>query len=419
MNQPIPLSAINGATEVFLGRQPILDTKKQIIAYELLFRSKDSLIEAEVEDDLQATSTVIVNTLSQFGLDQVLGTKQGFLNVSASFLLSETVNLLPPDRIVLEILEDVPISPLIVSRCEQLKDMGFKLALDDFDYRAEHDALFPIIDYVKIDLTITPLAKLPEVVRFLRKVTNAKLIAEKVEDPALFEQCQILGFEAFQGFFFAKPTLLKGKKPQPHQTVLMRIMGELLGDVNLGNLEKLFKDNPSLTLSLLKLVNSVGINGGRQTIESIRQAIVVLGQKQLLRWVQLLLYTSPDGKLGGTLMLQVANRARLMELIAKQINSYQPNFSEQAFMAGMLSLADAVMQIPLEEVLQQIRLSEDIEVAVLKHEGILGELLELAIKIENADFKAAEEDIEKLGISASDLLTIQLETMQWANQVTK
>lgn len=418
MNQPVPLSAINGTTEIFLGRQPILDAKKQIMAYELLFRSKNSLHEAEVEDDLQATSTVIVNTLSQFGLDHVLGKKMGFLNVSASFLLSETVNLLPPDRIVLEILEDVPISPLIVARCEQLKEMGFKLALDDFEYRSEYDALFPIIDYVKIDLTLTPSAKLPELVKFLRKSTNAKLIAEKVEEIALFEQCQLLGFDAFQGFFFAKPTLLKSKKPQPHQTVLMRIMGELLGDVNLGNLEKLFKDNPSLTLSLLKLVNSVGIGGGRQNIDSIRQAIVVLGQKQLLRWVQLLLYTSPDGKLGGTLMMQVANRARLMELIAKQIDAYQANFSEQAFMVGMLSLADVVMQISAEEVFQQIRLSEEIELAVLKHEGRLGQLLTLALKIENADFQAAESDIEALGITASDLLAIQLETMQWANQMT-
>jgi EAL and modified HD-GYP domain-containing signal transduction protein len=418
MNQPIPLSAVNSSAEVFLGRQPILDGKKQIIAYELLFRSKNSLDDAEVEDDLQATSTVIVNTLSQFGLDQVLGKKVGFLNVSASFLLSETVNLLPPERIVLEILEDVPISPLIVARCEQLKEMGFKLALDDFEYRSEYDALFPMIDYVKIDLTLTPAAKLPELVKFLRKSTNAKLIAEKVEEIALFEQCQLLGFDAFQGFFFAKPTLLKSKKPQPHQTVLMRIMGELLGDVNLGNLEKLFKDNPSLTLSLLKLVNSVGIGGGRQSIESIRQAIVVLGQKQLLRWVQLLLYTSPDGKLGGTLMMQVANRARLMELIAKHIDAYQANFSEQAFMVGMLSLADVVMQITPEEVFQQIKLSEEIEQAVLKHEGILGQLLVLALKIENADFKAAERDIEALGISANDLLAIQLETMQWANQMT-
>lgn len=419
MNQPIPNPAISSSAEVFLGRQPILDSKKQIVAYELLFRSKGSLDESNVADDLHATSTVIVNTLSQFGLDQVLGNKLGFLNVCASFLLSETVNLLPADRIVLEILEDVPISPLIVQRCEQLKVMGFKLALDDFEYRDGHDELFHIIDYVKIDLTITPTSKLPDLVKFLRKKTNAKLIAEKVEENALFEVCANLGIEAFQGFFFAKPTILSGKKSQPHQTVLMRILGELLGDVNLGSLEKQFKDNPTLTISLLKLVNSVGIGGGRQHIESIRQAIVVLGQKQLLRWVQLLLYAGSDGKIGGTLMLQVANRARLMELIAKKINQYQANFSEQAFMVGMLSLADVVMQKPLNEILKEIGLADEIEAAVLKQEGLLGELLSLAIVIEQGDFESAELEIDKLGISPNDLLAIQLETMDWANQIAK
>ena len=198
---------------------------------------------------------------------------------------------------------------------------------------------------------------------------------------------------------------------------LMRVMGELLGDVNLGELEKMFKDNPGLTLGLLKLVNSVGIGGGRQKVESIRQAIVVLGQKQLMRWVQLLLYATPDGKVGGTLMLQVANRARLMELVAKKMDNYQPNFSEQAFMVGMLSLADVVMQTPLEEVLNEIGLTDDIKNAVLMHEGLLGELLLLAEEIEKGDFGAAELEIDKLGISVGDLLTIQLETMQWANQI--
>ena len=182
MNQPLPVSALANTAEIFLGRQPILDHKKQIIAFELLFRSKASLDDADVSDDLLATSTVIVNTLSQFGLEQVLGNKLGFLNVSASLLLSETVNLLPPERIVLEILEDVPINAQIIARCQQLKDMGFRLALDDFEYRSEYDALFPLIDYVKIDLTITPVAKLPEIIKFLRKVTSAKLIAEKVEE---------------------------------------------------------------------------------------------------------------------------------------------------------------------------------------------------------------------------------------------
>ena len=199
----------------------------------------------------------------------------------------------------------------------------------------------------------------------------------------------------------------------------MRIMGMLLGDADLSELEALFKNNPSLTLGLLRLVNSVGIGGGRQKVESIRHAIAVLGQKQLMRWVQLLLYASPDSQGDNALMIQVASRARLMELIAKKIDSYQANFSDQAFMVGMLSLADAVMQTPLEDVLNEIGLSDELRNAILNQEGTLGQLLNLAGLIELGDFDSAEQEIGKLGISSDDLLQIQLETMQWANEIGK
>ena len=418
MNQPVIQSTTPNTTEVFLGRQPILNSKQQTIAYELLFRSKDSITNTN-SDDLSATSTVIVNTLSQFGLEQVLGKKDGFLNVSTSLLMSETIELLPPARIVLEILEDVPINAQILTRCQALKNMGFRLAIDGFDNRAEYKPLLPHIDFVKIDLSVTPVSAIAELISMIRKTSAAKIIAEKVEQEELFLKCKELGFDAFQGYFFAKPTVLKGKKPQPHHMSLMRIMGMLLGDADLSELEALFKNNPSLTLGLLRLVNSVGIGGGRQKVESIRHAIAVLGQKQLMRWVQLLLYASPDSQGDNALMIQVASRARLMELIAKKIDSYQANFSDQAFMVGMLSLADAVMQTPLEDVLNEIGLSDELRNAILNQEGTLGQLLNLAGLIELGDFDSAEQEIGKLGISSDDLLQIQLETMQWANEIGK
>ncbi|HQN64726.1 MAG TPA: EAL domain-containing protein [Methylophilus sp.] len=419
MNQPVIPTTIAHSAEIFLGRQPILDSKRQTIAYELLYRAKDDVSEAEVEDDLSATSAVIVNTVSQFGLERVIGKKDGFINVSASFLMSQTVELLPPERFVLEILEDVPVNAQILLRCKDLKDKGFRFALDGFCYRAEHDPILPLIDFFKIDLSSTPIEQVPSIIAFIRKVSKAKVIAEKVEEESVFLQCKELGCDAFQGFFFAKPTVLKGKKPQPHQMSLMRIMGMLLGDADLGELEPMFKNNPSLTIGLLRLVNSVGISGGRQKVESIRQAMVVLGQKQLLRWVQLLLYASPDGQVDNPLLLQVASRARLMELLAKKIDTYLPNFTDQAFMVGMLSLADVVMQCPLEEVFIEIGLSEDLQKAIVAHEGTFGELLNLAKVIELGDFDAAEKEIAKLGISSEELLNIQLETMSWSNDLGK
>jgi len=195
MNQPVIQSTTPNTTEVFLGRQPILNSKQQTIAYELLFRSKDSLTNTN-SDDLSATSTVIVNTLSQFGLEQVLGKKDGFLNVSTSLLMSETIELLPPARIVLEILEDVPINAQILTRCQALKNMGFRLAIDGFDNRAEYRPLLPHIDFVKIDLSVTPVSAIAELISMIRKTSAAKVIAEKVEQEELFIKCMNREFKS-------------------------------------------------------------------------------------------------------------------------------------------------------------------------------------------------------------------------------
>lgn len=316
MNQPALATIEENTDEVFLGRHPILNSKQKTIGYELLFRSKGSDTNNSL-DDLSATSGVIVNLLTQFGIDQILDDKLGFLNIAASSLMSDTIELLPPDRIVLEILEDVPINAQIITRCKALKDLGFKLAIVDYANRPEHIVLLPYVDYVKIDLSITDTAKVPKLIALIQKNTSAKIIADKVEEEALFLECKALGFDAYQGYFFAKPTILKGEQPQPDHMCLMRMIGMLLGDADLAELEALFKNSPGLTLGLLKLVNSVGVNGGREPVESIRQAIVMLGQKQMMRWVQLLLYASPNNAAGDAIMLQVASRARLMGWLRK------------------------------------------------------------------------------------------------------
>lgn len=405
-------------SEIFLGRQPILDINRKIVAYELLFRSEDSL-SAHVVDDLQATSTVIVNTLSQFGLEHVLGGHDAFINVSASLLMSDTIELLPHDRMILEILDDVPISPQILARCQALKQKGFRLCLGDLTNRSGYAPLLPLIDIIKIDPSIIPAEQLPQLLAQIRQRTKAILVAEKVEEESQFKACQALRFDLFQGYFFARPTVLKGKKTQPHQMTLMRIMGTLIGDANVNELEPLFKENPGLTVNLLRLVNSVGVRGSRQEIGSLRQAIVVLGQKQLLRWVQLLLYTESDGPGSGSVMQQVANRARLMELIALKLKTSQTGVSDQAFMVGMLSLVDVVMQVPLQEVLAEIGLTDTINQAILAREGTLGKLLSLAEEIEWGDFVSAKNSLHSLGLGVADFTPIQLEAMQWANELAQ
>ncbi len=418
MNQPIIETAEANTSEVFLGRHPVLNHKQKTIGYELLFRTNGENTNTN-PDDLSATAGVIVNLLSQFGIDQILDNKIGFLNIAASSLMSDTIELLPPDRIVLEILEDVPINAQIITRCKALNALGFKLAIADYASRPEHLVLLPHVDYVKIDLLNTSIEDTPALITQIREKSNPKIVAEKVEDEAQFSACVPLKFDAFQGYFFAKPTLHKGKQPQPDQMCLMQMIGMLLGEADLAELEGLFRNSPSLTLSLLKLVNSVGINGGKEPVESIRQAIVVLGQKQMLRWVQLLMYASPGNPASDAIMLQVANRARLMELIAQKVESYQTNFSDQAFMVGMLSLSDVVINAPIEEIMHDIGLADSLKKAILDEAGTHGQLLKLVKNIELGNFNAAQSEIGELALSTEELLHIQVECMEWASQLNK
>jgi len=416
MNQPIIPVTEMSASEVFLGRHPILNGKQKTIGYELLFRAKGEDTNTNL-NDLSATSGVIVNLLSQFGIDQILDNKIGFLNIAASSLMSDTIELLPAERIVLEILEDVPINAQIITRCKALKELGFKLAIVDYANRPEHIVLLPYVDYVKIDFSTTTVEEAPALIERVRKKSTVKIVAEKIEDEALFSACEKLNFDAYQGYFFAKPTVLEGKQPQPDQMCLMRMIGMLLGDADLSELETLFKSSPSLTLGLLKLVNSVGVNGGRETVESIRQAIVILGQKQMLRWVQLLMYSTPSNPASDAIMLQVANRARLMELIAQKTESYQTNFSDQAFMVGMLSLADVIIHSPIDEILNDIGLSDNLKKAILEQTGTHGEILKLVKSMELSHFDATQYKLNELNISAKDLLHIQVECIEWVNQL--
>ncbi len=422
MNQPI-IPTIDAANEtdtdeVFLGRHPILNKHQKTVGYELLFRSKGSETNDSL-DDLSATSGVIVNLLSQFGIDQILDNKLGFLNIAASSLMSDTIELLPAERIVLEILEDTPINAQIITRCKALKELGFKLSIVDYANRPEHIVLLPHVDYVKIDLSVTQTEKLPQLINIIREKSSAKIVADKVEEEALFLACKELGIDAFQGYFFAKPTILKGEQEQPDQMCLMRMIGMLLGDADLSELEALFKNSPGLTLGLLKLVNSVGVNGGNEPVESIRQAIVMLGQKQMLRWVQLLMYASPSNPAGDAIMLQVASRARLMELMAGKVDSYQNHFSDQAFMVGMLSLADTVIHAPMEQILDDIGIADSLKKAILKQDGTHGQLLKLAKDMEQGNFDETHYEIKELDISPADLMNIQIECIAWTNELNQ
>ena len=262
----------------FLGRQPILDRKQNIVGYELLFRSAD-VSYANITDHLQAGCSVIMNALTAFGFRDVLGKHKGFFNVTAELLMSDLLEILPREQIVIELLETIEFTDEIVARCMELKGKGFSLALDDHIYDPLCESLYQIVDYVKVDILQVPQSELADMVRMLKK-QPVILLAEKVEDADQFKTCLDLGFQLFQGYYFARPSVLKKRRTDISGITLIKLLEQVLTDAEIGAIEETFKQNPGLTFNLLRLVNYV-VMGKRDDIKTLRHAIMVLGINQL------------------------------------------------------------------------------------------------------------------------------------------
>lgn len=403
--------------QIFLGRQPILDRHQNIVAYELLFRAGQTS-GANVLDDMHATAHVITRAFTELGISAVLGKHKGFINVHGELLLSDMLELLPKDKVVIELLETIAVTPQIVERCRELKAMGFTLALDDYTSEdPQFEALFDLVDVIKLDYPLVNKQHLPEIVSKLKR-RPVKLLAEKIDDHEQAELCMELGFDLFQGYYYAKPVILTGKRADPSKLALLRLLGLVLSDADTKEIEQVFKHDPSLSYKLLQLVNSVAL-GLPQKIDSLRQAIVILGQRQLQRWLQLLLFVPNSGQTDNPLLQLAATRGKLMELLGAAQAPQDRNYQDRAFIAGILSLLDTLLGMPMAEITEQINLAPDVRLALLERQGMLGDLLALTEKTERGDFDGAGELLESSGLKVGDLLQAQVAAMNWANDLAR
>lgn len=404
--------------QLFLARQPILDRNQNTVAYELLFRSSNANA-ANVSDDLLATASVITNLFSEMGVQSVIGKHLGFVNVSGDMLLADMIELLPANQMVLEILETVRIDQRIIERCIALKRMGFTIALDDFSLmREEYQGLLPLIDIVKVDLMELDRGALINATQKLKKYP-AKLLAEKIDSQEQFDTCFQLGFHYFQGYFFAKPTVLSSKRTDPSQLNLLKLLGLVLEDAGTPALETAFKQDPKLTYNLLRLVNSVAC-GVSQNINSLSQTIIVLGRRQLQRWLQLLLFALQEGAstFPSPLMQLAATRGKMMEILSRIDNNKDRGYQEQAFMTGIFSLLETLIGLPLKDIIEQLHLQAGIREALLERSGTLGKLLALCEALEKGDFGAVENILAGLpGLSANDVTEAQLAAARWVSSL--
>ena len=404
--------------EIYLGRQPILDRKQRICGFELLFRS-GSANRAVIIDDQAATSAVIVHTLSEFGIETVLGKFPGFINCNAEFLMSDALELLPPGKVVLEILETTASSDLILQRCKNLKAKGFRFALDDF--RGSNSAtlpFLPLVDIIKVDILGMSVAQLDAVTREVIDLP-ATLLAEKVESRDEFVRCEALGYHLFQGYYFSRPEIVSGKRLSLAHVTLIRLQALIQQDADTSEIEETFKQHPILGVNLLRLANSAA-NGAHRPFRSIGNAIVALGRHQLQRWLLLLMLAEGSQGAGNqSLLLHLAaTRGKFMEsLVAAEQGASA--VAESGFIAGIVSVMDVLLGIPMEKVVASLGLAPDVSMALLNRQGTLGALLNVAKALEDDDHEAVVEFISSYPQCGVDLLNhAQGRALEWANNIS-
>ena len=407
--------------QLFIGRQPILGREQQLLAYELLLsdgpiatRNRDEILDPALD-----TAGIIARVFTGQETSEVLGPYRGFINVDRDFLFSELIDALPAQMVVLEILDSIAPTQETITRCQQLHDSGFSLAVDgNMGHDTAHHPLIMLADIIKLDIvTLDEDTLRQRIIRF--KPLGKKLLAKNVESLQQLSFCQSLGFELFQGYYFATPKILASKKLNPSQLVLMRLLALVMEDADTSEVEHAFKAEPGLTVNMLRLTNSAS-SGLATKVTSLRHAITILGRRQLQRWLQLLIYTNPKGETQSVnpLLQLAATRGHLMELLADRLQPRNREFADQAFMVGIMSLMPALLGIAMPDILEQLPVTPRVKQALTDHSGQHGQMMRLVEATEQTDSTALDEARQHLpGITVNFLGTSLAQALSWANNL--
>lgn len=394
---------------IYVGRQPIYNRQLKVIGYELLFRRFDCETSGVFDHDT-ATSQVILNTFLEIGLDELVGAGLAFINLTRSFIIEKYPLPLSENRVVLEVLENIEIDNELVDAVQDLSNRGYTIALDDVVNPADVAKLLPYANIVKVDLMGMDLANLESHVRYLKQYTNIRLLAEKVETHEVFELCKKLGFHYYQGFFFSKPNVVTGKTIPESRLGLLRLLAKLQGaHIEFKEMEEIVEQDVSISYKLLRLINSSFYARPRK-INSIRQALTLLGIKQIKDWVSLLALSKIEDK-PRELMITAMVRGKMAEIIA---NSLKLKNADAGFTVGLFSVLDALLDMPFEDIITLLPLTTDITDALVSKTGKLGVILAGVLAYEHGEW----DNVSCCGFKPENMLEAYLESIKWANAVS-
>lgn len=405
--------------EVYLGRLPILDSKQNLVAFELLFRS-DQQNTVTVTNNSAASANVIIDTYGQLGIENVIGKRRGFIKVDAQLLMNDAICMLPKKHVVLEILRNVEINQEIIHRCSFLKKQGYQLALSNISQiNRQNAALLPLINVAKVNVNPLNQHELINLVKLLKR-WPVLLLAEKVESQETARRCIAMNFQMLQGFYFAKPEIISGKRIDPSKLSLLKLLLLVVKDSQVTDIENELKYQPGLSYNLLRMVNSAA-SGLPSKINSIKRAIMIVGRKQLQRWVQILLYAAKqrDGGSSDALMQTAAIRGKLLEFIATADRPHDKNHQDRAFMVGVLSLLDTLLGVEMEKLVETLSIQKDMSEALLTRHGYLGRQLQLIEAYEKGEVEKVSAMMNEMAfLDFNEFTRMELEATAWANRIS-
>lgn len=397
----------------YVARQPIFNKSMQIYAYELLFCDGTDKYLPEMDGDI-ATNQVLHNSVINIGMDEICGGKKSFINFTANLLIKQVPLLLLKEKVVVEILENVEPEEELLQACREMSNKGFMLALDDFIYMPKLKPLVELADIIKFDFRISTIEEIKSYIEQLSE-PKPRLLAEKIETIEEFNIALNMGFEYFQGYFFCKPEIIKGKKIATSQLAQLEIMAAINGDdLDFAKISNLVLHDVGISYKLLRYINSPFF-AKPQKISSIKHALVYMGAPELRRFMSLMTISNLAAGKPDELICVSCIRGKFCELLGN-ISGKKVNTSE-LFTVGMFSLLDTILGQPMRDILEKISLSPNLITALVEKKGLLAAFLIMVVAYEQGRWPIVKTLAEKLKVDEDKVPALYLEACQWSNSV--
>ncbi len=401
---------------IYVARQPIFDRRQKVYAYELLYRTGEDNFNPESDGNL-ATAEVIANSILAIGLDRLTRRKRAFINFSKQLIEEEVAFLLPKDYIAIEINESVELDEDILDALKKLRSSGYVIAYDDYRHSPQAKDMLNLVDMIKVDYQVTGAEERARIAEYFQG-TKIKIIAERIETVQEYGDAMACGYDYFQGYFFCEPTIIAGRDIPSTKLHNLRLLQEIYKqEMDYDQVESLVKQDPSLSYKLLRFINSIAFPV-RFPIRSIRQAIALLGQKEMIKWASLVAlrnvgYDKPD-----ELMVTAVCRAKFCESVA--LSTTLKERSADLFLTGLFSLLDTFLDQPMHQILKELPLEDDIKSALLGERGPLCDVLDLVLLYEKGFWdKAFTLAADKFKFDEVEMMSYYLEALELADMAWK